>query len=102
VTPPQKAPAEPRVLKPAKVAVVPVKRTVASISSVERFPYGALVFLTMVAVAAVCFAAAALPATAVPWRPAAYVVATRHVDFAIVGLALLLLAALMFVATGGT
>jgi hypothetical protein len=54
----------------------------------------------MIGMAIVCFAAAAVPATHVPWRPAAYFVATRHLDLAIVGLALLLLAGLTFIATG--
>jgi Fe2+ transport system protein B len=82
--------------------LVPVNRTVATITSNGRTPYGAIVFLTIVGMAIVCFAAAAVPATHVRWRPAAYFVATRHVDLAIVGLALLLLAGLTFIVTGGS
>jgi len=92
----------PRVAKPAKALLAPVNRTVATFTSNERTPYGTIVFLAMIGMAIVCFAAAALPATHVRWRPAAYFVATHHLDLAIIGLALLLLAGLTFIATGGS
>jgi hypothetical protein len=92
----------PRVVTPAKAVLVPVNQTVATFTPNERTPYGTIVFLAMIGMAIVCFAAAAVPATHVPWRPAAYFVATRHLDLAIVGLALLLLAGLTFIATGGS
>jgi hypothetical protein len=92
---------QPRVVKAAKV-VVPVKRTAATITSDRGLHYGTFVFLAMIGMAAVCFGVAAVPATYVRWRPAAYFVATRHIDLAIVGLALLLLACLTFVVTNGT
>ena len=87
--------------KPSVVTpLVPVNRTAATITS-DGASYATIVLLAMVGMAIVCFGAAAVPATQVRWRPAAYVVATHHIDFAIAGLALLLLAGLTFVASGG-
>lgn len=91
----------PRAIKPAKVVLVPVDQAAATLTSNGRTPYGTMVFLAMVGFAIACFGAAAVPATHVRWRPAAYFIATRHLDLAIVGLALLLLAGLTFLATGG-
>jgi hypothetical protein len=93
--------ATPRIVKPVKAArVLPANRTAASIAPTERFDYAALVFLTMIAIAVASLTLASIPATVLPWRSASHFVARRHIDFAIIGLALLLLAAVTFFATG--
>jgi len=92
----------PRAIKPAKVVLVPVDQTAATLTSNGQTPYGTMVFLAMVGLAIACFGAAAVPATHVRWRPAAYFMATRNLDVAIIGLALLLLAVFTFIATNGS
>jgi hypothetical protein len=90
-----------RVVKPVKAArSLPANRTAATIAPSKPFDYGSLVFLTMIAIAVACFTVAAIPATVVPWRSAAHFIALRHIDFAIIGLALLLLAGVTFMASG--
>jgi hypothetical protein len=86
----------------AAQAAVPVKKTVAIVSSSETFDSAMLVLLGMIGLAFACLAVAAIPATYMRWQPAAYFVARRHLDLAIVGLALLLLAAFTFLVTGGS
>jgi hypothetical protein len=90
----------PEAPKTAQVAVQ-LKKTVAVVGPSEPFDYAMLVLLAMVGLASACLAVAAIPAPYLPWRPAAYFVARRSLDLAIVGMALLLLAGLAFVVTGG-
>jgi hypothetical protein len=86
----------------AAQAAVPVKKTVAIVTPSETFDSAMLVLLGMIGLAFACLALAAIPATYVRWRPAAHFVATRNLDLAIVGLALLLLAGFTFLVTGGS
>jgi hypothetical protein len=59
------------------------------------------VFVATIGLAIVCLGVAAMPAAHVPWRPAAYFVAVRHLDLAIAGLALLFVAGFVVLVTGG-
>ena len=59
-----------------------------------------LLIVMGLALAITCFAVAVIPATAVPWRPAAIFVSERQVDLTVVGLALLMAAAFTLLWTG--
>jgi hypothetical protein len=59
-----------------------------------------LLIVMGLALAITCFAVAVIPATAVPWRPAAIFVSERQVDLTVVGLALLMGAAFTLLWTG--
>jgi hypothetical protein len=59
-----------------------------------------LLIVMGLAFAIACFAVAVIPATAVPWRPAAIFVSERQVDLTVVGLALFLAAAFTLILTG--
>jgi hypothetical protein len=59
-----------------------------------------LLIVMGLAFAIACFAVAVIPATAVPWRPAAIFVSERQVDLTVVGLALFMAAAFMLILTG--
>jgi hypothetical protein len=59
-----------------------------------------LLIVMGLAFAIACFAVAVIPATAVPWRPAAIFVSERQVDLTVVGLALFMAAAFTLVWTG--
>jgi hypothetical protein len=58
----------------------------------------ALLIMTALSLAIVCFGIAAVPAAYVPWRPAAWFVANEHLQMTIVGLGFLLAVALVLVA----
>ena len=47
------------------------------------------------------FGAAAVPAQVLPWRRAAYFIDDRHVDLTVVGIVLLMVAALTMLLTKG-
>ena len=59
-----------------------------------------LLIVMGLALAITCFAVAVIPATAVPWRPAAIFVSERQVDLTVLGLALLMAAAFTLLWTG--
>jgi hypothetical protein len=59
-----------------------------------------LLIVMGLALAITCFAVAVIPATAVPWRPAAIFVSERQVDLTVVGFALLMAAAFTLLWTG--
>jgi hypothetical protein len=59
-----------------------------------------LLIVMGLALAITCFAVAVIPATAVPWRPAAIFVSERQVDLTVVGLALLMAASFTLIWTG--
>jgi hypothetical protein len=61
---------------------------------------GSLLIVMGLALAIACFAVAVIPATAVPWRPAAIFVSERQVDLTVVGLALFMAAAFTLLWTG--
>jgi len=62
---------------------------------------GSLLIVLGLAGAITCFGVALVPATLVKWRPAAIFVSERQFDLTLVGLALLVAAALTIVWTNG-
>jgi hypothetical protein len=60
------------------------------------FDASALLIVLGLAIAIACFAVAVIPATHVPWRPAAIFVSERQVDLTVLGFAFLMATAFMF------
>jgi cytoskeletal protein RodZ len=65
-------------------------------SSGAAFDFSALLIVLGLAIAIACFTVAVIPATHVPWRPAAIFVSERQVDLTLLGFALLTATAFMF------
>jgi hypothetical protein len=76
-------------------------RNPAQAKSGDAFDFSALVIVLGLTVAIACFAVAVIPATHVPWRPAAIFVSERQVDLTVLGFALLTLGAFAFFWTKG-
>jgi hypothetical protein len=76
-------------------------RTSSKLGSQESFGFAWLLFVATLGLAIVCLGVAAMPAAYVPWRPAAYFVAGRHLDLTIAGLALLFAAGFAWLVGGG-
>jgi hypothetical protein len=94
-------PATPPPTPKAAELPVPVIQTAAAVDSSSHSDYATILLAAMIGLAFACFCVAAIPATYVPWRHAAYFVANRQVDIGLAGLALLALAGLTLVATRG-
>jgi hypothetical protein len=71
-------------------------RNSAQASSGAAFDFSALLIVLGLAIAIACFTVAVIPATHVPWRPAAIFVSERQVDLTLLGFALLTATAFMF------
>jgi hypothetical protein len=99
----RKAPVKPRpavtpTINPASGtlgAAVGLRNSVQSNSS-DAFDYSALLIVLGLAIAIACFTVAVVPATHVPWRPAAIFVSERQLDLTLLGFALLTATAFMF------
>jgi hypothetical protein len=76
-------------------------RTSSKLGSQGSFGFAWLLFVATLGLAIVCFGVAAMPTAYVPWRPAAYFVAVRHLDLTIAGLALLFVAGFVLLVGGG-
>ncbi|CAN5216426.1 hypothetical protein BH18ACT12_BH18ACT12_10570 [soil metagenome] len=68
----------------------------AEANSGVAFDFGALLIVFGLTIAIACFTVAVIPATHVPWRPAAIFVSERQVDLTVLGFALLMTTAFMF------
>jgi len=62
---------------------------------------GSLLIVLALAIAIGCLTIAVIPATAVPWRPAAIFVSDRQVELTVIGFALLMATTFMFFWTRG-
>lgn len=97
-TPVQPKPAVTPTIKPASGtlgAAVGLRNSVQASSS-DAFDYSALLIVLGLAIAIGCFTVAVIPATHVPWRPAAIFVSERQIDLTLLGFALLTATAFMF------
>ena len=96
----KKTTALPEVVIGAPVRAVGVQNELSTKSS-GSFSLASLLVVLALSVAIACFAAAAVPASSVRWRPAAIFVSERQVELTVIGLALLLATAFTLVVTKG-
>jgi hypothetical protein len=91
-----------KVVEPKAVrSEILAKRMARTIGSGGSFDLASLLLVSTIGLVIVCFGVAALPAAYVPWRPAAWFVAERHLDIGILGVALMFLAGFILVVAGG-
>jgi len=96
----KKTTALPEVVIGAPVRAVGVQNALSTKSS-GSFSLASLLVVLALSVAIACFAAAAVPATSVRWRPAAIFVSERQIELTVIGVALLLATAFTLVVTKG-
>jgi len=96
----KKTTALPEVVIGAPVRAVGVQNALSTKSS-GSFSLASLLVVLALSVAIACFAAAAVPASSVRWRPAAIFVSERQIELTVIGVALLLATAFTLVVTKG-
>jgi hypothetical protein len=96
----KKTTALPEVVIGAPVRAVGVQNELSTKSS-GSFSLASLLVVLALSVAIACFAAAAVPANSVRWRPAAIFVSERQIELTVIGVALLLATAFTLVVTKG-